>query len=200
MGSQRVGHDLVTFRLTGWKNTKLNVILFKKKKKQTILLVLKTNKTSSKVNLRNQPYSKTFNGSLFLDINLNFWMSFNIFNNLVSFFLFKLKYVLKYWPKWLNVLILINRNSFFLCFFSHTKRANFFPACVKLGSMSTMRFESTTILSSHRNAWIFAHTTSLLDYCSSCPCTHAAVLIPRCCITCMHILLSSTVLTAETVS
>ena len=32
MGSQRVGHDLVTFRLTGWKNTKLNVILFKKKK------------------------------------------------------------------------------------------------------------------------------------------------------------------------
>ena len=108
-------------------------------------------------------------------------MNFNIFNNLVSFFLFKLKYVLKYQNKRLNVLILINRNSFSYAFLftlwisNYAKRANFFPACAKLGFMSRMCFEPTITLSFHRNA-LFLLTPpplGLQQLRLHCPCSSA---------------------------
>lgn len=65
---------LSTILLPGLSDTKMNLILFLQIK-QPIISVKNNNKNKqkaySKADLRSQPCSKMFNGSLFLDININ---------------------------------------------------------------------------------------------------------------------------------
>lgn len=141
---------------------------------------LKKKQNFFKSNLRSQPYTKNVQWFFISGHKSKFLcVDFNIFSSLVSFL-----FSLKYWPKWLNFLILINRNIFFLCFFSllwvskYAKRANFFRPMWSWAPSLKCVLNTPSFLNSHCNASSLAHVASLPDYCSSCHCTLCSTAYP----------------------